>query len=78
MARERLQLAVNQAARKQAEKWNKAHPVGAEVEVSMPDGTTRRTRTRTPAMYLFVQITQAMVYVEGFGSLVGLSRIKAV
>ena len=75
MARPRLQLAVNPTARKQAEKWNKAHPV---VEVSMPDGTVRPTRTTGPAMDFFVQISQAVVYVEGFGSPVGLSRIKAV
>ena len=69
-------FAVNPAARKQAAAWNQAHQVGAEVAVAMPDGSTRRTRTRSEAFCMFVKLEHAQVYLEGFGGMVSLARVR--
>lgn len=73
-----LELAVNKRAMQQAAGWNQAHQVGAEVVVAMPDGSARRTRTRSAAFHMFVGLKSAQVYVDGFGGMVSLARVRPV
>jgi hypothetical protein len=56
--------------------WNKAHPVGCEVEVTRDLGETVRTRTRSAAQMLGGHT--AVVWLDGFCGCYALERVKAI
>jgi hypothetical protein len=61
------------AAQAEADAWNAAHPVGAEVTVTLDLGEVRFTRTRSIAWRI---CDHASVMVEGITGGYLLSRVK--
>jgi hypothetical protein len=56
--------------------WNARHPVGTLVDVTMDDGTVKRTRTIDEASMLGGH--SAVAWLAGFSGCYMLSRVKAV
>jgi len=63
-------------AKKRAEKWNAAHPVGTPVKVRRDDGTYFETKTRSEAQLLLCNIP--VIWLEGITGCYRLDRIEAL
>jgi hypothetical protein len=55
------------------ESWNRVVPVGANVDVTLDDGSIKQTKTRSEAFMLGGHT--AVVFLEGFPGAYSLSRV---